>query len=236
MKPSYAVLLTVAAGSVVTPAFAESRTYDLPAFSEVSVTDGIVAIVEVGGAQAVTAEAASAAVLNRLQVEVRGNRLELHADWSFFDFVFNLGRSEQIIVRVATPEITAAEAASGANLDISAMTGESLSLEASSGASVDAGDVAGTLVRADSSSGARLKLAGTCVDLVANSSSGASLDARSLPCAAVEAEASSGAQVSVSTTRAIDAGASSGGGVVVYGTPTEIEVDSSSGGSVDFRQ
>jgi hypothetical protein len=226
----------MAAGLAASPATAESRTYDLPAFSEVAVADGIVAIVAVGSAQTVTAEAVNAAVLNRLIVEVRGNRLELHTDWNVFDLLFNLGRREQIVVRVSAPAIAAAEAASGATLDITAMSGDTLSLGASSGASLDASGIAGKLVRADSSSGARLKIEGTCTDLVANVSSGAEVDARDLPCEAVEADASSGAHAAVTTTRAIDANASSGGSVVVFGTPTDISVDSNSGGAIDFRK
>lgn len=222
-------------GAMTTAAIAESRTFDMPAFTEVSVGNGITAIVEAGPAQAVVAEASSASVLNRLEVDVRGGRLALRADWGFFDSIFNFGRRDEIVVHVTAPSITAGDASSGANLDLKAASGDRVTISASSGAAVDASGVNAAILRTNASSGARLKLAGTCGELTADASSGANIDAAAIPCDGVSANASSGARVAVRANNAVDANASSGGGIDVYGAPAQVRSNASSGGTVNVR-
>lgn len=118
----YTVSAAVAAVmSLSTAALAESRTYDLPPFDSVSISAGVTAIVEVGGAQSVTAEAPSAAVLNRLEVDVRNRRLEISIEWDLLGLIFNVGQRDQIVVRVSAPQVVGADANSGADVDVKGM-------------------------------------------------------------------------------------------------------------------
>ena len=61
------------------------------------------------------------------------------------------------------------------------------------------------------------------------------LDARDLVCENGRADASSGSDISIHTTVSVEADASSGADVDVYGGPTDVDSDKSSGGSVSIR-
>jgi len=217
-----------------TPALAASRTYDLPPFDSVAVSAGITALIEAGGDQAVSAEAESDAVLNRLSVRVREGRLEIGLDQNLLEMVFSFGQRDPITVRVSAPALKAVEASSGANADARNLAGPAVTFEASSGASVSATGVSGEGVTVESSSGARIVVEGTCGALVAETSSGAGADTQKLVCASVEASVSSGGRLEVTATESIKAEASSGGGITVHGQPARTSVESSSGGSVTF--
>lgn len=234
MKPLLRIALIAAGLLLPGAALAESRTYDLPDFDGVSVSAGIVAIVTVGEAQSVIAEAPSEAVLNRLEVDVRGGRLSLGIDSNMLDWLFNLGRQRDIVVRVSAPALKTGDASSGADLDIKGMAGDRLSLSASSGASVAASGITGGDVTIDVSSGASMSAAGNCTTLSANASTGANLDADNLVCPGVTANASTGAQMSVSASSSLSADASTGAGISVSGKPGRTEVNSSTGGSITF--
>jgi hypothetical protein len=215
------------------PVLAESRTFDLAPFDEVEITSGVIGIVRSGVAQSVEAEAANAAVLNRLHVEVRGGRLEVGIDWNLLDYLFTFGQHPPITVRIAAPALRSVDASSGANVDVGGLTG-AVSLGASSGASLDAGDVAATEVTVEASSGGGVTVAGTCDRIVAGVSSGGHVSARDLHCPIADAEASSGGQLDIWASQEVEADASSGGHVAVYGSPARTDLESSSGGSTDI--
>lgn len=226
-----AAAVILLSGSV---AMAESRTYDMPSFEAVDVSTGISAIVEVGGPQKIEAEAANAATLDRLKVEVRGVTLHLSIDGNIVSWLFSLGQQRPMVVRVSAPSIKAADASSGADLDIKGMKGGGLSMSASSGAAISAQQVSGERVSLDTSSGGTLKASGTCTNLVASASSGGNLEARDLSCADVTVDVSSGGHAEINAREAIRANASSGGSVTVHGGPQKVDVNSSIGGSVNF--
>ena len=216
------------------PATAETRTYELPPFDSVSVSSGLTAIVDVGGPQSVRAEAPSESILDQLKVDVRNGRLELGLETGIVQWLFGPGQQQPFVIHVSAPEIKAAEASSGADVEVNGMAGETLSLGASSGAALAATGTSGGNVSLDVSSGADLKVAGKCATLTAGASSGATLEARDLLCEEVNADLSSGAHAEVHAQQAIGADASSGAGIVVHGSPADVEIDTSSGGSVDF--
>lgn len=232
MKTAPVALVAFALSAV--PAAAEIRVYDVAAFDSVSVSAGIAAVIVVGGAQSVVADAANAAVLERLKVEVRGTKLDIGIEWNLLDFLLNLGQHRQITVNVGAPRVGAVSASSGADVDVTGMNGDGLSLDASSGASLVVKGVAGTDVRLNASSGAGLDASGTCDRLFADASSGANVDARGLICKRVDANASSGGHASVFASEAADAEASSGGGVSILGNALQVDRETSSGGGVDI--
>jgi hypothetical protein len=227
-------LLAAAAATLMfaVPAAAESRTIDLPPFTSVDISSGIDAVVTVGGAQSVEAEAPTAEILDEVQFRVENGTLKAWIDWSIFD-LFSLGLDRQITLTISALEITGAEASAGADVDVTGAAGGQLYFEASSGADLTATAVAGGAVDLEASSGGGLHLDGTCTNANVGASSGASLDAEKLLCADVVVGASSGADAAVFASASVDAEASSGGHVVVHGNPTKFETDSSSGGDVE---
>lgn len=224
------IVAALAAGS----AFAADRTYDVAPFEAVSVSTGISAIVDVGEAQSIRAEAPNTAILDRLNVEVRDGRLDVSLKWNFMDWIFNIGSNKGVVIHIGAPTLTSADAGAGADLDVNGMTGEALSLNASSGASLAALDVSGTRVSLNASSGGGLTARGTCDQLIAGASSGGGVEAQQLACINVDVDASSGGHASVNASKSLNADASSGGSITVYGKSLEVQVESSSGGSVSF--
>src|SRR3954471_5113847 len=128
---TFRIALAAGLALVSTAALAESRTFPVAAFDKVSVSSGITAIIEVGGAAAVSADAANSAILDRLQVEVRGDKLEIGFRSDFFDWIFNFGQNKGVVVHVASPSVVGAEASSGADVDVTGMTGDALTLSSS---------------------------------------------------------------------------------------------------------
>jgi hypothetical protein len=217
-------------------ALAESRSYTLPPFDGVSVSGGISAVVEVGGEQAVVADAPASAILDRLVVEVRGGQLEIGFEWNALDWLFNFGRNKGVVVHVSAPALSQASASAAADMDVKSISGDVLSFDSSSGASMSIQGAKGVRVSANSSSGANLTLSGSCDQLVGSTSSGASLSAQSFDCQNVDVDASSGGYASVSATVSIDADASSGGSIDVFGSAPNVQSNTSSGGSVSFAR
>lgn len=203
------VISTAAATTLsVSPAFAETQTYDLSGFDAISVSAGITAEVEVGGDFSVRAEGSSEA-LERLDIRVRGDELDIGRKSRFG---FNWGRNERVTVYVTLPALNGLDVSSGASADATGVEANRFNLEASSGASVD--------------------VSGVCGDINVDVSSGASADASALECETGTAGASSGASARLFTSQSINADASSGGSIRVYGNPGNTNIDRSSGGSV----
>jgi hypothetical protein len=234
MKAASLLVALAGLGLATGPALAEQRSYDLASFDTVSVATGISAIVEIGGTQSVSAEAPNAAALDRLKVEVSNGRLELGIDGNFVNWFFNFGQRKPIVVHVAVPRLRAAEASSGADLDIAGIPPEGISIGVSSGASIAATATGAERMALDASSGGTIKAKGTCTHLVANASSGANLDARDLVCADVNAQASSGGHADVHADKSINANASIGGGIRIFGNPPDTNTNSGTGGTIDF--
>lgn len=231
------VLVTAAALMGMTmPALAASRTYDLPPFDSVSVAQGIVAIVDVGAAQSVSAEAPSEATLDRLDIRVEDNRLRIGLDGNFLNWLMDIGRWHEITVHVGAPAIVAAAASSGANLDVNNASGKAITIDASSGAAVAAGLAMDGGAVLTASSGGNVKGTGTCGHLVVNVSSGGNIEAGRLACGDVTANASSGGHVRLDAGNSLVANASSGGSIAVVRRPASTSLNSSSGGSVSFDQ
>lgn len=218
----------------ITSVQAASRTYDTATFSEVSVSSGISAVVEVGKPQAVSAEATTDALLDRLDVRVRDDKLEIAFKWDVLDWFFTLGQMRTATVHVSAPQLKAVESSAGANVDAHALTGDNLRFAVSSGASLSADAIKAGHVTLDSSSGGNLTVSGSCDQLIANSSSGGNLAGTALSCANVNANASSGGHADVTATQSINANASSGGGITIHGKPAQTNINSSSGGSTAF--
>ncbi|MEM9179289.1 MAG: head GIN domain-containing protein [Pseudomonadota bacterium] len=212
-------------------ASAETRTYDVGAFTAIDISAGLDLTFETGSAQSITVENRNGD-FSDIDVLVKGNTLVLKRvknNWGW-------GRKrEQYGITVTAPVISSVEASSGSDVAGRGMSGDSVYVDVSSGADVTVTGVEGGTVSIETSSGSDASVSGTCVTVRAESSSGSDLDARDLICENGRADASSGSDISIHTTISVDADASSGADVDVYGGPTDVDSDKSSGGSVSIR-
>lgn len=216
-----------------TVAFTESKTFDVATFHGVDVAAGIHAIVAGGTPLSVVADTANARDFDDLRVEVRGGILHVWREWSLGD-LFNWNRPN-ITVTIGTEVLDSVEASSGALIEAKGIVGEDIRLGASSGANIRADKIEGLSYEIETSSGARIEASGLCTTAKVESSSGASVAARSLDCKTATVGVSSGASIELAVREKLTAEASSGGSVTIYGRPSVDRLESSSGGSVNFR-
>lgn len=194
------------------PAFAAEKSYDIGAFSRVSVSAGISAEISVGGAPAARAEGTDEGV-ERLEVVVEGDELVLRRKPRMG---FNWGKNQRVKVFVTAPELAALDVSSGASTTASGVDAPEFSIDASSGSSTS--------------------VSGKCGAIAIDASSGASLNASGLVCETARIDASSGASVKAHATNSVSADASSGASIRVSGAPGMVDIDKSSGGSVSVGQ
>jgi putative autotransporter adhesin-like protein len=213
-------------------ASAESRTFNTGAFTKIDISAGLDLNFEEGAAQSISVENKKGD-FSDIEVMVKGDTLILKRkktmNWGW-------GRKRQRYgITVTAPIITAVEASSGSDVAGRGMTGEDIYIDVSSGADVTVTGIAGGAVTIETSSGSDAAVSGTCDTVRARSSSGSDLEARDLVCTSGRADASSGSDLSIHVTASVDADASSGADVDVYGGPTNVNSDKSSGGSVSIR-
>ena len=214
-------------------AWADEKSFDLSGFDGVSAAEGIHVFITTGEEFEVIAESDDARQLKRLDLDVRRGTLRARMDNKPLSLIRTKGW--KVTVRVTMPSLVQAEASSGAELVAEAMSSSALELESSSGSTLRVEAIDGGAISADVSSGAELIISGgSCKSLSADVSSGSSLDMEKVQCADVEIDASSGSDASVHADKLIDANASSGASIRVYGAHEDIKIETSSGGDIDF--
>ncbi len=226
--------------ALISAADAAERQFEVDPFDAVTITSGIDAQIVPGDERSVRAEG-DRDIIDKLDVTVRNGRLRIEISRNLMDFLFDGGLREWIeggpavMVFVTAPELRDVEARSGSDVTVDGMSGANLGLSASSGAQLDARGVDARFVSVAVSSGGSAEVSGTCERSDVEASSGADARLANLTCQDVRVEASSGGQATVSAMTSIDADASSGGQIDVWGSPEDIRIDTSSGGDVDFR-
>lgn len=217
---------------LVGAASAETRTFDVGAFNNIDISAGLDLEFTAGEAQSISVENAKGD-FSDIEVIVRGDTLVLkrkkNMNWGWNRKRLRYG------ITVSAPQISGLEASSGSDVSGRNMSGSEIRIDVSSGADVTVAGVDGGTVVIETSSGSDASVSGTCVTVRADSSSGSDLDARDLRCQNGYADASSGSDISIHVTGSVDADASSGADVDVYGSPTDVQSDKSSGGSVSIR-
>lgn len=219
--------LAICALALPAAASAATKTYEVPAFEEVSVSAGISLDITMGPTRSVVAETRGND-FDDIRIAVDGKVLRIdrpRRGW------FS-GRRTPYDVHVVMPTLRALEASSGAEARVRGSVEGDFAVKASSGADIEVEQIKGGAVRAHSSSGSDMEIAGSCTALEAEASSGSDLDAEDLRCEQAVVQASSGSDVSVTATRSVRANASSGGDIRVSGAPTDVKTDKSSGGDV----
>lgn len=212
MKASTSLTSIVGAALALSlsPAMAETKTYDITGFDQLDISTGIYVEARVGKDFSIRAEGSQEAI-DRLRIELDDDSLEIGRERGAF-----FGRkNSKVTVYIEMPSLEEVEVSSGSSLFADG---------------IDASDFEVSV-----SSGARAELRGHCSDLEADGSSGAKLDADDLRCDSVEADVSSGANLNVYASRNVSADASSGGNITVYGNPTQTNIEKSSGGNVSIR-
>jgi len=212
-------------------ASAETRTYDVGSFTNIDISAGLDLDFEAGGAQSITVENAKGD-FSDIEVAVRGDTLVLKRkknNWGWRN------KRQRYGITVSAPQISGLEASSGSDASGRNMSGSDVRIDVSSGADVTVTGVDGGTVTIETSSGSDANVSGTCETVRADSSSGSDLEARDLICQHGYADASSGSDISIHASNSVNAEASSGADVDVYGGPTDVESDKSSGGSVSIR-
>jgi hypothetical protein len=217
-----------------TPGLSADRTYDLPPFTAIDISSGVDAMVTVGGTQSISATARNAADLDDLTVEVVDGTLKVGRDWDILD-IFEAFSDRDIRFTIAAPSLISAVASSGADVDVSGLSGDSVRIEASSGADLKSTDMRATSITVEISSGSDLEANGTCTTLDVRISSGADADLDELVCTDVTIDASSGSDASVHASGSLKASASSGAEIAVHGKPATTDIQESSGGGVDLE-
>ncbi|NWG71199.1 MAG: DUF2807 domain-containing protein [Parvularculaceae bacterium] len=203
------IVAAAIAAVLLSPALAEERSYDLDGFEGVSASAGTRVEIKIAPDFTVRAVGDSEAI-DRLKIEVDGMTLEVGRKPGV-----NFGRNQKVTVYVTLPNLKA--------------------LSVSSGADAGAAGVAGGPFALDGSSGGHAEVSGACDSLAANVSSGGFLNAERLECRTASADASSGGHLKLFVSESISADASSGGNIEVYGSPPNVDVDRSSGGSVTVK-
>ena len=190
---------------------AETKNYDIADFTRISASAGVEVEATVGGEYSVRAEGA-AENIERLKIKKSGSTLKIGRERTGFNFRWRGGAPT---VYVSLPALEEANTSSGAEFSVTGVSADRF--------------------YASASSGSELELEGNCSRFDADASTGAVLDAEDLICRDVEIDVSTGAEAKVHASESIDASASTGGDVRVYGSPQSRDVSRSLGGDVDIE-
>ena len=193
-------------------------------FDEIKVQQGIQLFITQDNTTEIKVEA-DENIIDLLITEVKDNELKIY-------FEKNVNRAKARNVFLSTATIKKIKASSGASVKSeNTFQVASLDLDASSGSSIKF-YVSADDVTTETSSGANIKVYGKSKSFSGKASSGSSIDADELEAIDAYAKASSGANINVNVTGKLTAKASSGVDIDYEGSPTDINKDTSSGGSV----
>lgn len=164
-------------------------------------------------------------IIDLLITEVKNNELKIY-------FEKNVYRAKARNVYLTARSISEIRTSSGASVKSeNTLQVNSLDLDSSSGSSIKV-YVNAEEITSSASSGADIDIYGKTHSFSAKASSGSSIDADKLESVDAYAKASSGANIDVNVTGKLTANASSGGDIDFEGSPTNVNKDTSSGGSV----
>jgi opacity protein-like surface antigen len=185
----------------------DTQDLDLTGFDSVDAGGGFRVVVTMGDTQSVRFEG-DGDDFEKINYEVRGDELRLDQQSRWFVRRHDI----DVTVYVTLTEVDSLDFARGISADASGLSGRNIDVDVSTGAEVS--------------------LSGSCDALNVDLSTGAELDARELVCARVDADASTGAVGRVHATDEIEAHASMGATLQVFGNPERSDVHSSMGGNV----
>jgi hypothetical protein len=193
-------------------------------FEIINVQQGIILTITQGKPTDIRVEA-DENILDLLITEVKNNELNIY-------FEKNVNQAKARNVYLTTESISKIKASSGATVKSeNTLQAESLNLDSSSGSTIKIHAYAND-IKSESSSGSSIKLYGKCNTFSAEASSGSSINAQELKTVNAKTATSSGSSIDVFVTGKLTAKASSGGDIDYEGNPSEVDKETSSGGSV----
>lgn len=144
----------------------------------------------------------------------------------------NIGRASSKRVNVSFKDISSITSTSGSDVySTNTITAERLDLKSTSGSDMTL-DVNTSILNCKSTSGSDLRLSGKTIKLYAEATSGSDIKAADLSAESSEVKATSGADITVNTSKALTARATSGGDIRYYGNPETVDKSDSSSGSI----
>ena len=230
MRKSIIALSLAAAWTAA--ANAETKTFDVDGFDKIQVSSGLDVYFEAGEDTSVSAEQRDGN-WDDLEVSVRGDTLVLKRPRRSG---FSWGRRPSYSITVSAPIVSELSVHAGSDVEGKGMSGETVIISTSSGSEAEVEDIEAENVELEASSGSDLTVSGTCLNVEAKSSSGADIEADELICETAKASASSGSDIELFASVRLVASASSGADIDVEGSPTDVNVEKSSGGSVDVEK
>ena len=210
----FAFVPLVAAGFAViaaAPAFAENRDFDLPDFDRIDISSGVKLVANVGEAQSISVETQKGD-FSDFEIKVKNGELSVSRKWNRLSWH---NKRADYKVTVSMPALNSFGASSGAHAQVSNVDSNSFAM--------------------DLSSGAHAVITGNCDSCALDLSSGANLDGTNLVCESANIDVSSGGHGVIVVRESLVADASSGGHVSVYGNPTRVNIDKSSGGRIKIK-
>lgn len=193
-------------------------------FTEIEVSRGLDVYVTQADNVNITVEA-DENLHDIIMTEIENNTLHIYADE-------NIRSSKAQKVMVSLPNITSISATSGSDVySTNTINADDLELRTTSGADMEL-EINADVVECSSTSGSDLRISGTANTLYADATSGSDIKAGDLKVKTCEAKATSGADITVNTSDALIAKASSGGDIKYYGNPEKITKKDGVSGSV----
>lgn len=193
-------------------------------FESIKVAQGITVYLTQENATEVNVEADDN-IIDLLITEVKNNELKIY-------FEKNVYKAKARNVYLTTKDISQIRTSSGAQvITENTIHTNTLNLDSSSGSSIKI-HIKANNVNSETSSGSNIKIEGETTILTAKSSSGSSIKAQNLTTTNASVKASSGSNIYVNTSKQLTAKASSGGYINYKGEPTNVNKNTSSGGSV----
>ncbi len=193
-------------------------------FSAIKVQQGIHLYLTQGNSTEINVEA-DENIIDLLITEVKDDVLKVY-------FEKNVYKAKARNVYLTANEISSIRTSSGAYVKSeNTLQVNSLVLHSSSGSSIKV-YVNADEIESSTSSGADIDIFGKTQFISAKASSGSSIDADELESVDAYAKASSGANIDINVSGKLTAKASSGGDIDYEGDPSDVNKDTSSGGSV----
>lgn len=231
---------------------AETRNYDFDGFTSVEVQSGISVIIDEGRVFSVEAEARRGN-LRRLIIEENGDTLTISRKQR--NWLLGFWRNDRFIVHIEMPDLVAGQASSGSRMEIDGSGEGDLELNASSGASIEfdgmtggslelsafsGSTIRGTSIDADNvaieaSSGSSVNLSGDCDVIEASARSGSTVSAKDMECRAGELGSHGGSSLSAHTGAQVEARATGGASITIFGNPPAADTATSGGGALKLR-
>jgi len=227
MKKSILLFLSIAVSLIAYGQDSETRS--LSNFDEISVATGIDATIVSGNKNEIKITA-KGVDLDKVSSEISNGELVVKIKRKWNDW--SSRKTDVTAVITYAQELEGVSSSSGASVHSeNSIVSDKLELDASSGSSLEVA-VQCREVIVEISSGARIETSGSTSDLTIDMSSGSTYKGYDLSAKNANIEGSSGASAQISVNNSLEADVSSGASVKYKGSPSNKDIDKSSGGSV----